>query len=52
MHSYQTHQSLRNNILTSSRHYAGATGILEVDDEDEFSDDGEELVFGTSDDER
>ena len=42
----------RNNILTSPRHYSGATGILEVDDEDELFDDGEELVFGTSDDER
>ncbi len=40
----------RHNILTSPRHFGGATG-KDLDDDD-LSDDGEELVFGNSDDER
>lgn len=41
----------RHDILTSPRHFSGATGQLGLDDDDEF-DDGEELVFGNSDDDR
>ncbi|RDX47148.1 thioredoxin-like protein [Lentinus brumalis] len=40
----------RHNILTSPRHFGGATG--KGLDDDDLSDDGEELVFGNSDDER
>ncbi|KAI1785320.1 hypothetical protein LXA43DRAFT_1038726 [Ganoderma leucocontextum] len=42
----------RHNILTSPRHYGGTSGNINLSDDDEFSDDGEELVFGNSDDER
>ena len=41
----------RHNILTSPRHYGGTSGNINLSD-DELSDDGEELVFGNSDDER
>nr|VWO98328.1 N/A [Ganoderma boninense] len=41
----------RHNILTSPRHFGGTSGNINLSD-DEFSDDGEELVFGNSDDER
>ncbi|EJF59319.1 hypothetical protein DICSQDRAFT_138633 [Dichomitus squalens LYAD-421 SS1] len=41
----------RHDILTSPRHHGGTDGNLNLSD-DEFSDDGEELVFGNSDDER
>ncbi|KAI0793661.1 hypothetical protein C8Q74DRAFT_1314696 [Fomes fomentarius] len=44
----------RHNILTSPRHYGGtnSNGNRDLLDDDDFSDDGEELVFGNSDDER
>lgn len=42
--------SFRHDILTSPRHFGGNAGKL--DDEDDLSDDGEELVFGNSDDDR
>ncbi|PIL25389.1 hypothetical protein GSI_13279 [Ganoderma sinense ZZ0214-1] len=41
----------RHDILTSPRHFGGTSGNINLSD-DEFSDDGEELVFGNSDDER
>ncbi|RPD58845.1 thioredoxin-like protein [Lentinus tigrinus ALCF2SS1-7] len=41
----------RHNILSSPRHFSGATGSHSLE-EDDLSDDGEELVFGNSDDER
>ena len=42
---------VRHNVLTSPRHFGGTSGNINLSD-DEFSDDGEELVFGNSDDER
>ncbi|KAI0741733.1 hypothetical protein C8Q80DRAFT_1195839 [Daedaleopsis nitida] len=43
----------RHNILTAPRHFGGSTAShVTLDEDDEYSDDGEELVFGNSDDER
>ncbi|KAH9926286.1 uncharacterized protein BXZ73DRAFT_78790 [Epithele typhae] len=42
----------RHDILTSARHRGGGSGKLTfLEGDDDFSDDGEELVFGNSDDE-